>query len=116
MLTNSCAQRRTTSATTLDFPTPEGPETTVSRGPAASLAPASHTSTARVDHWRARSSGPIDSGCLFWTELAEQGLALALAEPAQPPAGGDLQPLHDLLSADLAHAWQGLEQRRDLHL
>src|SRR5581483_11514364 len=61
--------------------------------------------------------GPVNSPvCLFWAELAEQGLALALAEPAQPPAGGDLQPFHDLLSADLAHAWQSLEQCRDLHL
>ena len=44
-LTKSCGQRRTTSATTLDLPTPEGPETTVSRGRTTALGPGSRTVT-----------------------------------------------------------------------
>lgn len=92
-LTNSCGQRRTTSATTLDLPTPEGPARTVSRGLARSLHPGSPTVTERS----------------LATELGEQRLALALTKPAQPPTSGDLQSLHDLLGTDLAHAGQGLQ-------
>ncbi len=49
-------------------------------------------------------------------ELGQQRLALPVAEPAQPPGRGDLEPLHDLRGAHLADPGQRLEQRRHLHL
>jgi hypothetical protein len=50
------------------------------------------------------------------TELPLKGGPLAGAQPAHPPGVRDSEPAHNLPGADLANAWQGLQQSRDLHL
>src|SRR3954467_15931275 len=83
--------RDRTRATTLPFPTPEGPARTIS-----------------VPR-RTRAS-------LLLAELRQELLALLAAQPTHAPRCGDVELLHDLLRAYLAHAGQRLEHRRDLHL
>src|SRR6201999_596282 len=50
------------------------------------------------------------------TELLLKGGALVSAKPPNAAGLGNAKPLHDLLRADLAHAWQRLKESRDLHL
>src|SRR5947209_2477812 len=80
---------------TVLLPTPEGPDRTVSRdgGPASPAAP----------------SGSV-------TELPVQGRKLVGAKAAYATGFRDLQALHDLPGTHLPHAWQRLEQGRNLHL
>src|SRR5690606_8802363 len=49
-------------------------------------------------------------------ELALQGGALVGAQAPDSARLGDVEPLHDLLGADLADAGERLQQSRDLHL
>ena len=81
-------------ATTVPLPTPEGPDRTVSAG----------TSGARAQAVGGRA------------ELRLERLALLDAEPADAPARGDLQRLHDPLRLDLADAGHRLQHGADLHL
>src|ERR1700761_6663579 len=93
------------SAMTVLFPTPEGPESTVSRE-------CTGVATAAPPGWVSRLSRGSDIG----TELLLKSGALIGTEPAHATRFGNAEPFHDLLGPHLAHAGQGLQQRGDLHL
>src|SRR5687767_10689756 len=96
-------------ATTVLLPTPEGPESTVSRagrsgtGGGPVIDPADQTDSVR------RSVGGA-------TELALERRDLVGTQPADAAALGDAEPLHDLLGPHLADAGHRLQQGGDLHL
>src|SRR5271170_3971352 len=93
------------SAMTVLFPTPEGPESTVSlecTGVATAAAPA------------CRSRLPCGSD--IGAELCFKRGALVGTQPAYATRFRYAQPFHDLLCPHLAHAGEGLKQSRDLHL
>src|ERR1700712_3775345 len=84
--------RRRTAWTTLPFPTPEGPDSTVRRDATGS----------RIELFRAGSG-------VAGAELGDQGGTLLGTEPPDASRGADLQAFHDLVRTHLAHAGQGLE-------
>src|SRR5690606_38917448 len=88
---------------TLSLPTPDGPESTISRaaGRASSLL------TPLVSTPR---------GSLARRELPKQCSALLFAEAAQPAAVSDLQLFHYLSRPNLADTGQRLEHGRHLQL
>ncbi len=89
---------------TVLFPTPEGPESTVSRE-CTGLATAAPEGLGRLP----RCS---DIG----TELLLKRGALVGTQPAHTARFRDAKPFHDLLCPDLTYARQGFEQSGDLHL
>src|SRR6476661_7280031 len=104
--TSGC--RRRTSATTVPLPTPEGPESTVSRAgeAVATRRPRPGSSP--------RAAEPSDD--LLVLELGLQSLALVGTQTTHAAGRGDLQALHDLRSPRLAHSGQGLQDGGDAHL
>ncbi len=88
------------SATTVLFPTPEGPESTVSR---------EYTGVATAAPEGLGSRLPRGS-VIGATELLLKRGALVGAQAAHAARFGDAKPFHDLLCPDLAYARQGLEQ------
>ena len=93
-----CGQVLRSSATTVLFPTPEGPESTVSRE-CTGVATAAPEGLGRLP----RCS---DIG----TELLLKRGALVGTQPAHSARFRDAKPFHDLLCPDLAYARQGFEQ------
>src|ERR1700684_2359877 len=96
------------SATTVLFPTPEGPESTVSRE-------CTGVATAALPRREVFRSGP-PRGSDIGTELLLKRGPLVGTQPAHTARFRDSEPFHDLLCPDLAHAGQRLKQGRDLHL
>src|SRR5689334_9620808 len=97
---------------TLRLPTPDGPDSTVSRAMAragSAGGPVVEVTVAGAVRTVAGPSGAVGG------ELALERPALVVAEAADPPAGRDAEPLHDPLGAHLADAGHRLEQRRHLH-
>src|SRR6516162_3927753 len=93
---------------TVLFPTPEGPESTVSREctGGATAAPEGHEGVGtRLPH-----------GSDIGTELLLKRGALVGTQPAHTTRFRDAKPFHDLLCPHLAYARQGFEQSGDLHL
>src|SRR3954468_7318640 len=91
------------SAATLPLPTAVGPASTTSR--------------------RLRSGSVMPRGWFRETTVPSSGAELLLergdllgAEPADPAALGDAEPLHRLLGPDLAQARHRLQQVDDAHL
>jgi len=96
------------SATTVLFPTPEGPESTVSR---------ECTVVATAALPEREGLGPrLPRGSDIGTELLLKRGALVGTQPAHTTRFRDTEPFHDLLCPDLAYARQGFEQSGDLHL
>jgi len=91
---------RLSSATTVLFPTPEGPESTVSRE-CTGLVTAAPPVLGGFGFRLPRGS---DIG----TELLLKRGTLVGAQPAHSARFRDTEPFHDLLRPDLAHAGQGL--------
>src|SRR6516225_500037 len=93
------------SATTVLFPTPEGPESTVSLEctGVATAAPLGHGSR-------------LSCGSDIGTELLLKRGPLVGTQPAYATRFRYAESFHDLLCPHLAHAGQGLKQSRDLHL
>ena len=83
--------RRASAATTVPLPTPEGPDSTVSRA-----------GVGDVETGAVTCLGPA-------AELGDERGALLGAKAAHPPGGGDAEPLHDLRGAHLANARQRLQ-------
>src|SRR5260370_14872590 len=96
------------SATTVLFPTPEGPESTVSRE-------CTVVATAALPE-REGLGSRLPCGSDIGTELLLKRGTLVGTQPAHTTRFGDAEPFHDLLCPDLTHAGQGLKQSRDLHL
>ena len=93
-------QARRSSATTVLFPTPEGPESTVSRewtGVATAAPPGSES-----------FGSCLSLGSDIGTELVLKRGPLVGTQAAHAPRFSDTKPFHDLLGPDLAHAGQGL--------
>ena len=88
---------RLSSATTVLFPTPEGPESTVSRE-------CTGVATAALPGLGSRPPRGSDIG----TELLLKRGTLVGTQPAHSARFRDTEPFHDLLRSDLAHAGQGL--------
>ena len=88
------------SATTVLFPTPEGPESTVSRE-CTGVATAAPLGLAGFGSRLPRGS---DIG----TELLLKRGPLVGTQPAHTTRFSDTKPFHDLLCPHLAHAGQGL--------
>jgi hypothetical protein len=87
------------SATTVLFPTPEGPESTVSRectGVATAALPG--------------LGSPLPRGSDIGTELLLKRGALVGTQPTHSTRFRDAKPFHDLLCPHLAYARQGFEQ------
>jgi hypothetical protein len=114
--TSGCARR--SSATTVDLPTPDGPERTVSRlfpggrKPTFAPDPTASWALASPDQDLSVTSYPplnlrfsVEQRlALVATELALEGGPLVRAETPHAAGLGDGKPLHELLGADLAHA------------
>ena len=93
-----CGQDLLSAATTVLFPTPEGPESTVSRE-------CTGVATAALPGLGSRLPRGSDIG----TELLLKRGALVGTEAAHSTRFRDTKPFHDLLCPDLAHAGQGLK-------
>src|ERR1700761_8817057 len=90
---------------TVLFPTPEGPESTVSR-----------ECTGVAYAARPGPCSRLRRGSDIGTELLLKCGPLVGAQPAHSARFRYAKPFHDLLGPDLAHARQGFKQGRDLHL
>src|SRR5829696_4166023 len=102
--TSGC--RRRTAASTASLPTPDGPDSTVSRASGGSPVPGTSDTGPRV------SSGGAGAGA----ELPLEGFALLGTQSPYPAGGRDLQPFHDPRGAGLADARHRLQHRGDPHL
>ena len=91
---------RLSSATTVLFPTPEGPESTVSRE-------CTGVATAAPLGFEGFGSR-LPLGSDIGTELLLKRGPLVGTQPAHATRFSDTKPFHDLLRPDLAHAGQGL--------
>ena len=135
---HSSGWHRRSSATTVLFPTPEGPESTVSRensrmvrqypllSPAAPPGVAEsrtkspdgaimppRPATGIRDRSQLSIGGPAQMSS---AELVLERRALVCPQTTDTTGLGDAEPFHDLLGANLAYARHGLKQSRDLHL
>ena len=90
------------SATTVLFPTPEGPESTVSRE-------CTVVATAAPPGLEGAGSR-LPRGSDIGTELLLKRGPLVGTQPADAARFRDTKPFHDLLGPDLAHAGQGFKQ------
>src|SRR5579862_1879164 len=93
---------------TVLFPTPEGPESTVSRE-------CTVVATAAPPRLAGTCSRPL-CGSDIGAELCLKRRPLVGTQPADAARFRDAKPFHDLLGPDLAYAGQGFKQSRDLHL